>query len=256
MKAMNFSSAGHMVTEMADGKVKEHFEERKKTEEEIREERIKNLPEFKESHVSLAETLDRNAERAAREAQEEMERDNPDMQRYPGLQFVNDDEMEHYKKIYDQKDAATHKRKLEEAEYMNEFKKARTQGTDSEPKIGFKVREEEKKKPQKSKLGALFAVKKKGDKSSSARPEGSPVSNGDAKKLSGLMGDDEPTPDGKKAVDLVDEKKKEEKVAAKSPAKPGIGGLMGGYGSDSEESGSEDSDDGKLPLPDLSGAEH
>ena len=66
MKAMNFSSAGHMVTEMADGKVKEHFEERKKTEEEIREERIKNLPEFKESHVSLAETLDRNAERAAR----------------------------------------------------------------------------------------------------------------------------------------------------------------------------------------------
>ena len=64
------------------------------------------------------------------------------------------------------------------------------------------------------------------------------------------------TPDGKKAVDLVDEKKKEEKVAAKSPAKPGIGGLMGGYGSDSEESGSEDSDDGKLPLPDLSGAEH
>ena len=87
-------------------------------------------------------------------------------------------------------------------------------------------------------------------------PKGSPTSSGDAKKLSGLMDGYEPTPDGKSdsknavkgnsnSAD-VDEKTKSPEKAA------GIGGLMGNYGSDSEESGSEDSDDGKLPTADLS----
>ena len=176
---MNFVSAGHTVTEINDGKVTEHFAERKKTDEELREERVKNLPEFAHDRVSLVETLDRNYERAAQEAEDDRKAEHPDEQKYPGLQFVTEEEHIHYQSLDNQKAANMNKRRREELEAEMAFKKARQEAASAPAQIPEFSSGKGDQKIKKKKVGAFFNfTKKKSDKN------GSPTASSKSPKAS------------------------------------------------------------------------